>query len=962
MCLLRRLSVTLVMILLHATAFGQDPYYTTINKSTGLPSNAVYDIFQDSKGFVWIASDEGLTRYDGYEFKTYTSSSQTSRPGNQVEEDMYGRIWYRNFDGYLYYVENDSLKCLGQAWLIGNSSYAIIKDRIFTLNGKGIDLLDLHTKKLVKQIPLDLTTLGAELHYKDNFYLSTNEYLYRFSASGEMEKILGMPVGIMAGAENGVVLARKGVAGSISERAFYKIKAGKVIKKIATPGIGYVHGISYCDNTHWLFTPNGVWAYDENDSNINNGQPFFSAKSISSVMKDRDGNYWFGTLDEGILFVPDMNTKLVNAEGLLPNVFTNLDGTLYVGTKNGFVYSYDIKNNLFEKRYGGNVRHEVRCMVADAANRKFLFATQDFVITDSRFKVLEATPNAIKDMVVVDKKYCAIAASGITGLHKLAGDVVSVWDSMYNATLVDGKCDFIGGSRGKTIEYSAALEAIYSGSNKGLYKITPHAITEIRREGKSIYARKLVAYGSKVYFITPQNKLGMLDQSDRIVTVVPGDENEAVFKIKRAGNSLYLLTASGIRMLDTVTGNFNLLNIKPGIRSEEVNDLEAVDGKLVIASDRGVIVMDRHNMDFDNAPPRFNINLVTVNGLKANPERLANLSHNENDVNIAYSILSFSTGNRFELQYRVNGGNWQQAANTTRNLKLASLSPGEYELSFRLKADSGRMYPQQSLLFSISRPFWTQWWFWCYCFMTLSVCAYVYYMRQTTQLKKKNALILEKMELEKNLRSSMLTSIRAQMNPHFFYNALNTIQSFIFSDEKRNASTYLVKLSKLTRMILEMSEKETISLDEETEALKLYLELEKMRFSNDFNYEIRIGKDVDVEMMKIPSMIVQPYVENAIKHGLLHKKGTKSLLIEFAKVNGTLCVTIDDNGIGREKAGELNQVKKEQHQSFSTEANSKRIELLNKERSKSIGVVFIDKAGENAEPAGTTVIISIPLI
>lgn len=134
-----------------------------------------------------------------------------------------------------------------------------------------------------------------------------------------------------------------------------------------------------------------------------------------------------------------------------------------------------------------------------------------------------------------------------------------------------------------------------------------------------------------------------------------------------------------------------------------------------------------------------------------------------------------------------------------------------------------------------------------------------------------------------------------------------------------------------------------------------------MRFSADFNYELRVDNNVDSELVKIPPMIVQPYVENAIKHGLLHKKGNKYLSITFGKAGDDLLITIDDNGIGREKANELNQLKKEKHSPFSTQANNKRIELLNKGRGKNIGVVYFDKM-DNQISAGTTVIITIPLI
>lgn len=953
--------VLLVAILTYAAAYGQDPYYTTINKSTGLPSNSVYEMFQDSKGFVWIASDEGLTRYDGYEFKTYTNSAQSSRAGNGIEEDKYGRVWYKTFDGYLYFVENDTLKAVEQERLIGNAAFGLFDDRIITIFDKGINILDVRSSKVVKTIPICLTNLGAGLHYKDYFYLSLMDTLVRISADGVVERYAGTKNGIMAGAKNGIAIGRKGASDQLSQRFYTLTVQGKTAKQVPTPEVTYIHGIGYCDNKHWLFTPNGVWGYDENGKNINDGRPLYGAKSISSVMKDRDGNYWFGTLDEGILFVPDLETKVISINGSLPNVFLNDRGTLYAATKDGSIYGYDLRSGRFEKKFSDKVRHEVRTLVADTANNRFVFATQDFIIADGKFKVLQTKPHAIKDIAVIDRKYYAFAASGVTGLYRVREDIESPWDSLYAKTLVNGKSDFIHECRARVIEHVPQSNIIYSGSNNGLYKITTAGITEIREGGKPVYIRACAAFGGLLYMITVQNKLCILDSSDNMRPVQVGERSELLYSIRRAGNDLFLFASSGIRKLDKATGQFPVLNIRPGIRSEEINDLEVVGDKLMIASDRGMIVIDKNNIDFVNSPPALHINSVLVNGVKADAKRLASLSYQENDIGVNYSILSFSTASHVELQYKINGGKWQSAPDATRALKLASLSPGEYEVSFRLLGYNGRAFPQSSLLFSISKPFWTLWWFWCYCFMGLSACVYVFYVRQTNQLKRKNALAVEKMELEKNLRNSMLTSIRAQMNPHFFYNALNTIQSFIFSDEKRNASTYLVKLSKLTRMILEMSEKETISLDEETEALKLYLELEKMRFSNDFNYEIRIGKEVDGELIKIPSMIVQPYIENAVKHGLLHKKGFKNLLIEFEKTDGILCITIDDNGIGREKAEALNQAKKEKHQPFSTNANSKRIELLNKERGKSIGIVFIDKIDTEGQPAGTTVIISIPL-
>jgi len=961
MRLLRILGLMLCSVLPWATSYAQDPYYTIINKAAGLPSNAVYDLFQDAKGFIWIANNEGLTRYDGFEFKTYSNAKQTSRSGNGIEEDKYGRIWYKNFDGYLYYVENDSLRSLKQNPAPGNAGYAIIGDRLLLLQVNGLNILDLKTLNTIGNIKLDLRKFISDLHYKDHFYVSTFDSFYKASANGTIERYPLSHVGMMAGSKNGILFADK----NFTEPTLYEVSGGTAAAKITPHGFKYIHAVDYCDGLYWLFSPNGVWVYDSAGNNIHANLPFFPSQSVSSVLKDKEGNYWLGTLDNGILFVPDLKVKLIAYEGFSPNVLTIFGGIAYIGTKDNIIYTYDLDNNNLEKKYTGPVRHEIISLTGDSANKKFLLSAENFFITDKQFGSPTPLLMSVKDIVRVDDKYYAFTGTGNAGLMKISDNGTSRWDSLHDAR-INSRCkeasEFITNIRGKSIAYNPVAGTIYSSSNKGLYAVTPFNNAEIKAGDESVYARKLVSYGSKVYVLTSQNRLYTIDRYNKLSTLPLPDDAGLPIKIKATGAGFYLLTNTGLRVLDTLTGTFKILSLHPGIRGEEVNDLAEVNNNLLIATDRGLMVIDRSNAVVDSIHPGFTINAILVNGNKISGDNLLSLSHKENDVNINYSILSFSADRRYQLYYRINDGKWQLTSGNVRDLKLASLSPGDYNISFELRSDNGKTYPQHAIEFIIKKPFWTEWWFWAGCVVLLTAGGYTYYKWQTNILKEQNALMLEKVELEKNLRNSMLTSIRAQMNPHFFYNALNAIQSFIFSDDKRNASTYLVKLSRLTRVILEMSEKESITLDVEIDALKLYLELEKMRFSDDFQFEVFTAENVDTELVQIPPMIVQPYVENAIKHGLLHRKGHKHLSIQFRKDNGTLCITIDDNGIGRGKANELNQIRKDKHDPFATKANSRRIDLLNKERNKDIGVVYIDKKDEHGNAAGTTVVISIPLI
>lgn len=202
----------------------------------------------------------------------------------------------------------------------------------------------------------------------------------------------------------------------------------------------------------------------------------------------------------------------------------------------------------------------------------------------------------------------------------------------------------------------------------------------------------------------------------------------------------------------------------------------------------------------------------------------------------------------------------------------------------------------------------------------------------------------------------MLSSIKSQMNPHFLFNALNTIQSYIIDEDKENASDYLSKFSKLTRKILNNSDLEYISLAEELESLQLYMELEKMRFE-DIHSTLIIAQTINPSEILIPSMIIQPYVENAIKHGLLHKQGDKNVLIEIIDKATQIEIIVEDNGIGRRCSEAINASKKNHHISFAVNANQKRVALLANEKNK-VGIHYIDKTDIEGNDIGTKVIIT----
>jgi LytS/YehU family sensor histidine kinase len=237
---------------------------------------------------------------------------------------------------------------------------------------------------------------------------------------------------------------------------------------------------------------------------------------------------------------------------------------------------------------------------------------------------------------------------------------------------------------------------------------------------------------------------------------------------------------------------------------------------------------------------------------------------------------------------------------------------------------------------------------------------------QNKRIRKANSLLkaqkeIESIELQNRISEATISALKSQMNPHFIFNALNNIQSYIWFNSKKEASLYLGKFSELMRKVLDNSSRDIVSLGAEMELISLYLDLEKSRFGEHFIASVRIDPAINIEEIEIPPMLIQPYVENSIKHGLLHLEGEKHLLIEIraSAIEGFTDVLVIDNGIGRQKSYEMNK-SRANHHSFATKANERRVELYNHRFHRNLQVEIFDNIDNKGLPKGTTVVINIP--
>lgn len=949
----------LFILLFTNLGFCQNPFYVSIDKTSGLPSNSVYDILQDSKGFMWFATGKGICRYDGSTFKTFSSDEQTSKSGSCLVEDGFGRIWYSNFDGYLYYVEKNVLKSLKQPTSLGYFRFGIIKDELFLLQPNMVLVYDLRTLKVKSKIKISDKQISFSYASPEKFYI-LGASLYEFNDSKTYTKH-ALP-NKFYDEINGSIMNywdHKLIINSKSNNIYYSFKDGEFTRNALNTTTNFNQNTSIVNNTIWICTTNGII---KNDLDSKETISYFADQNISYLFRDNHKNYWISTLNKGILFIEDFENNYIDIQPR-PLTLSLGKNEIYIGAEKDLVYKLNLKKLVTEKVFETENNHATGQIFADTITNNLFFTSFKFNILKNN-KIISDYAVAIKDVKKVDHKYFSFAASGISGLFYIDENLKSDWDIIYNKKKSKefsgfGQSMLIKRVNGKSTEYNVANKTIYYATNNGLISVTNDGKNEeIKYRNKTLHLIKIQKYKDQLYGLSTSEKMYVINSSNEVSPLkLPYFlSNENFNKFFICNQYCYLFTSHSVYEFNFISGKVQkVLSLSSDI---EATDVILKNNKLFFATSKGIVIKNRK--EIGNYPkPKLFINEFQVNGKQRELNKFLLLQPDENDISINFSTLSFIPNESYSVFYKINDSDWKILDASTKNLKLSALSSGNYTILLALNYNNQKI-DFQLIKFEIKKPFWLSYFFIFISSLVLLLLFYIFYKYQIRKIEKQNEILLQKNELEKNLNLSTLKAIKSQMNPHFFYNALNTIQSYILANDKKQAVNYLSKFSSLTRNILEMTEKEFISINEEITTMSLYLDIEKARFDKDFEYEINTENISDLEH-KIPSMLLQPYIENAVKHGLLHKNSLKKLLITFSKNGDKIRIEIDDNGIGRQKSAELNAIKNKNHNSFATNAMQNRIDLLNKNNKNKITIDFIDKMNQSQQSQGTTVVIEIPI-
>ena len=331
------------------------------------------------------------------------------------------------------------------------------------------------------------------------------------------------------------------------------------------------------------------------------------------------------------------------------------------------------------------------------------------------------------------------------------------------------------------------------------------------------------------------------------------------------------------------------------------------------------------------------------------------ISYRHTQVQFEYAAPGFINEKQVLFSYRLLGSSntgWSQPSNE-HTVSYANLQPGNYRFEVRNKGWNEDWGDTANFEFVILPPFWQTWWFNASVILVAATVVYWLVKRRIRSIRKESGL-------KQKISETEMMALRAQMNPHFIFNCLSAIDNLVQTNQKAKATTYLARFAKLIRSVLDSSKNNVVPFQNDYESLQLYLQMEQFRCNDKFTYTITADLDLLQSDYKLPPLIVQPFVENAIHHGLLNKQqGDRKLQVAATLEHDHIKYTVTDNGVGRVRAAQINELNKPGHKSYGLAITEERIHLYN-QNTKSNDIIITDLA-DNGQPAGTKVEIYLKI-
>lgn len=981
--MIKQFSSILLLIFVVVASKAQTPLLRHITDEQGLPSMSVYDILQDKKGYMWMATEKGLYRYDGIFFKYYHGKSLRGTALSYLQEDKYGRVWGITFAGQLWHTEGDSLKpfrAFDRDYKGGIPEYFVTSNDMVWISSVYNPVFCYNMNETNKDFGKILYKEKKEFNQVEKSPIAMkNDTLYSMRAGGLIHRLLegkdlydplklnaSIPIidqcyTSVFSTNKRVIVASVGL--NYSKTIISEIVSDSLINIFKnTNKCARINSILMDENV-WIATYDGVLHFDNKGNLLHH---FLKGKIVGRVIKDNEGSYWICTPSDGIFMIPSLKMNLLNSDFQIKKLTHDDVNHIYLGATEGYLFTFDRKKNQFIHSTQIDIKEEFQGFSWLKGKFNGLYFTcLNYYSLSQLNQIKNFTNLKYGDFMLRTIKESAVNSND-NFIYSATSNGAIKWN------IYDGKHIFYNKRRFSSVKVNLKTNDVWFGSADGFIVVnkndsvreikTPFSVTDfaISPEGKIWIAtdrQGLVLMENDKIINSWKEGNGLM--GNRVQKIIPDDNN--VF---------WLTTDGGIQRFDAKNYSFKSITRANNLLGTTIYDMTVTDKEVWVATSKGVQYFPKDISLTPSVKPTLFIDGVTINDKNIDStENTYYFSQNETNIQVNFTGLSYFSSDRFVYRYRIPqlDSAWIATEPTSNYARFQSLSNGKYTFEVKMVTEDGRTSDVKSIALRVRPVIWKQWWFYSILSLSALITMIIYFRRIIASIKERNLFEqkatnaeLDKTRVEEAYRRAQLSALKAQMNPHFLFNALNSIQAYIFSNEKKEANAYLGKFSELMRQTLEMSQNDTIPLDDEIQMLELYLSLEAMRLKNELVWTVKTAQNINRFNVQIPPLLIQPYLENGVKHGLAPKKTDRKISVFFhqSEDNYLIC-EVTDNGIGRDKAREFKMLRQKQHNSFSTSATEQRLNLLNLGRNDKIMVEYEDLYATDGTPTGTKAIIRI---
>lgn len=942
-------------------ASAQEYSYIHYDAKDGLAGTVVYSMCQDKEGFIWFGTETGVSRFDGTHFKNFTVND--GLPDNtiiRVYADSMGRVWLVPFKHAICYY---------------------YKGKIYNQQND----------PLLKQIKLDYFVVGIWENKDQDILLKGDTSVYLITSRDKVTSLTSDTIKkaycISIGQSGSYLILHRGSVYVYDKKTFMfhsRLNAGLggaghvIMDDQLFCTLGYynkVHIRSSLYKLDYIYdAPPISNMYRLNDSmlclnttrgaiflNILQRKPenhFLPGKNISNVLTDREGGIWFSTFNDGVYRLSSKEFKNIKKEvkgGQKLSVYDlqQYNGAILAGSDMGYVQvirhdsvqliSLSQQLNIPLSSVVSSIRKQGDLLAIGCGAIVF------FTKTLSGFRYSD--PRSATKEIAFKNDSTLVVASG----HYLYSMGVPALDTAYHLWI------------GRTTSLLIHKDVVYFGALNGLYQLNPD---------------KTILYLGDSYPVLQNRVASIREGADGIVWVatygagiIGLKNNRIVRQITKAdglssnicrclavdSGCVWVGTDKGLNKVNLLTNPASIVKYSTadGLASDIINTVLITGDTVYTGTPEGITYFDETKVA---AFSQCDLKMLTVfvNGQETAYENSFNLRHTDNNIRFEYAAISFKAAGDIVYTYRLKGWDTAWKTTTQTSLEFISLPPGQYALELVATNKFGIKSDLLTTVITVEAPFWRTSWFVVLC---AGVAAFVTWFVVSSRNKWSRKKEAASRAFEQRLQELEQKALRAQMNPHFIFNCLNSVQEFMLDNDALNANKYLSNFARLIRQTLDNSLQPLISVADEVRYLTTYLNLEEMRFKNKFRYSIQVDAAIGPSQTFIPGMLLQPYVENAIRHGIQYKDGQQGQIeIMLSMENNILICTILDNGVGRKAAQAYKTEQHIEYQSRGMQLTQERIDMLNKNLDPKIVVDVIDCIEADGTAAGTKIVICFPLI